>query len=299
MGVLPQQRHNTKSLSFLFQDQDSSSTQSTDQSYPEVGSAQSGQVSIQCSKSSSHSKCTASGGLIRSSLGSQSFCFPPFQVDHNQPISHIAFHHAEPCFDGVFAAFGPQSKIHQAQLMGLTSVRVPLPFDLTEEPIYVNAKQYHAILRRRQFRAKLEAQNRLIRARKPYLHESRHLHALRRARGSGGRFLNSKQLQEANLKTDSRSGLKVSEGTRLNLGHGNMSESKNHADAENYRDGVCPTGSDITSASNNSDGMLQQREFSFRLSNYPPHNFGWNMQGYSADPSACGGGNQQRVSVLM
>ncbi|KAI9103000.1 hypothetical protein K1719_023439 [Acacia pycnantha] len=272
MGVMPQQRHNTKPLSFQFQDQDSSSTQSTDQSYPEVGSTQSGQVSILCSKSSSHSKCSASGGgLIRSSLGSQSFCFPPFQVDHNQPISHIAFHHAEPCFDGVFAAFGPQSKIHQAQLMGLTSVRT--------------------------VSYKLEAQNRLIKARKPYLHESRHLHALRRARGSGGRFLNSKQLQEANLKTDSRGGLKISEGTRLNLGHGNMSESKNHAD--NYRDGACPTGSDITSASNHGDGMLQQHEFNFRLSSYPPHNFGWNMQGYSADPSARGGGNQQRVSVLM
>ncbi|XP_028763164.1 nuclear transcription factor Y subunit A-3 [Neltuma alba] len=298
MGVLPQQRHNTKPLSFQFQDQDSSSTQSTGQSYPEDGSAQSGQISIRCSSSSARSKCVDSGGgLIRSSLGSQSFCFPPFQVDHNQSIAHIAFRHAEPYFDGVLAAYGPQSKIHQAQLMGLTSVRVPLPFDLTEEPIYVNAKQYHAILRRRQYRAKLEAQNKLTKARKPYLHESRHLHALRRARGSGGRFLNSKQLQEASLKTDSL-GLKVSEGTRLNLG-GNMSESKNHADVGNYRDGACPTGSDITSASN-SDGMFQQHESSFRLSSYPPH-IGWSMHGYSAEPGArgSGGGNQQHVSVLM
>ena len=50
---------------------------------------------------------------------------------------------------------------------GGTSARIPLPLELAEnEPIYVNPKQYHGILRRRQFRAKLEAQNKLVKARK-------------------------------------------------------------------------------------------------------------------------------------
>lgn len=53
------------------------------------------------------------------------------------------------------------------QMLGMSSTRVPLPLDFSEdEPIYVNAKQYHAILRRREVRAKLEAQNKLVKARK-------------------------------------------------------------------------------------------------------------------------------------
>ncbi|XP_076460659.1 uncharacterized protein LOC143293566 isoform X2 [Babylonia areolata] len=68
----------------------------------------------------------------------------------------------------------------------------PLPVpgsDTGDEPLYVNAKQYHRILKRRQARAKLEAAGRIPKERQKYLYESRHQHALNRTRGSGGIFV--------------------------------------------------------------------------------------------------------------
>ncbi|KAE9413509.1 hypothetical protein Angca_006976, partial [Angiostrongylus cantonensis] len=65
---------------------------------------------------------------------------------------------------------------------------VTAPVSKEEEPLYVNARQYHRILKRRAARQKLEAEGRLPKKRQKYLHESRHQHALARVRGEGGKF---------------------------------------------------------------------------------------------------------------
>ncbi|THU55843.1 hypothetical protein C4D60_Mb11t10910 [Musa balbisiana] len=231
MDFLAKDGNQVKQLSHPISDHDSS-TQSTGQSRQEASGTSEDNVHEQHISVNS-GVCNTYKNLVDGhmkpilSLGTSETAFSFPKLDYSQSFAHVPYPCADPYFGGILALCGPHAMIHP-QMVGIaSSARVPLPLQpAAEEPLYVNAKQYNAILRRRQLRAKLEAQNKLIKARKPYLHESRHLHAMKRARGSGGRFLNTKQLQkQKQTQTSAISGCQDHSGSKLCSGSGSIGSS--------------------------------------------------------------------------
>ncbi|KAK9068855.1 hypothetical protein SSX86_012971 [Deinandra increscens subsp. villosa] len=147
---------------------------------------------------------------------------PATENDISQPsniqyttLGQAAYPYPDPYYRSLFTPYETQPYLTQPypmqpmvhhQLMGIQHGGVPLPSDTVEEPVFVNAKQYHGILRRRQCRAKAESENKANKSRKqPYLHESRHLHALRRSRGCSGRFEKKDKQQKEGSDDNPRS----------------------------------------------------------------------------------------------
>ncbi|XP_015085134.1 nuclear transcription factor Y subunit A-8-like [Solanum pennellii] len=251
-----------------FQDQDSTSTLSTGQSnHVEAAMGKSNtvlqNVAVHPGWGGTYEVQAESGTNAPRSGESDTNTLPQPQVNHNHPMACVSYPFADTYFGRLVTAYGSNAIIYP-QMVGVTSTRVALPLECTESlPIYVNAKQYSAILKRRQVRAKLEAQNKLVKDRKPYLHESRHRHAMKRARGSGGRFLNTKNMQESKPSSPmhDRNIFKRQAG-------GNLSSSMvQHSESGSWGTST-QSGSDVTSIFSG-DNMFQQPEF--RVSGFPFH----------------------------
>ncbi|KAG5562290.1 hypothetical protein RHGRI_005125 [Rhododendron griersonianum] len=157
----------------------------------------------------------------------------PSLIGSGNAMGQAAYPYPDPYYRSIFAPYDAQPYPAQSytaqpmvhlQLMGIQQAGVPLPSDAVEEPVFVNAKQYHGILRRRQSRAKAELEKKMAKSRKPYLHESRHLHALKRARGCGGRFVNSKKNE--NQQQEEASGDKAQANTNVNSDQNNLAPSE-------------------------------------------------------------------------
>ncbi|XP_010464112.1 PREDICTED: nuclear transcription factor Y subunit A-2-like isoform X1 [Camelina sativa] len=165
---------------------------------------------------------------------------PSLELGFTHPSIYAKYPYGEQQYYGVVSAYGSQSRL-----------MLPLNMETEDGTIYVNSKQYHGIIRRRQSRAKAAAvldQKKLsTRSRKPYMHHSRHLHALRRPRGSGGRFLNTKSqtLEKSGTNAKKADGNKQVQPQQSNSQNSEVVHPE--SGIMNLSNGLNVTGSEVTS----------------------------------------------------
>ncbi|KAI5669644.1 hypothetical protein M9H77_19497 [Catharanthus roseus] len=257
-GSSPSLSDHMKQSESQFQEQDSSSTLSTCQSLYAMGNTARNNSMVQ-NHGSKHEHQN------KSSLPywNADYAFGQMQFDYNHNMTCVPYQWAESCFGALIAAYGPNALVYP-QMMGFNQARVPIPLDCAEDvPVYVNTKQFRAILRRRQMRAKLEAQNKIAKSRKPYLHESRHIHALKRPRGSGGRFLNAKQSDKSKPSVPTHSEDMACQRLGGDLSSGTEVQHSNSCSWETST----PSSSDVTSIFSGDD-IFQQREIRLSRSSF-------------------------------
>ncbi|XP_062149524.1 LOW QUALITY PROTEIN: nuclear transcription factor Y subunit A-3-like [Alnus glutinosa] len=257
VGSPPQFYHDIKHLGIQLPDEELSTIQLTGPSHHKLGAMGGTNSQDQCiSSESDQDEGSVKGveGQMKQVffLNNQDMMYNPSQVGHSHAMARVPYPYVEPCFGGLFTPYGPQAII-QPQMVGIAPARVPLPLDLADDgPIYVNPKQYHGILRRRQSRAKLEAQNKLVKTRKPYLHESRHRHAINRVRGSGGRFVSTGKLKNPDRSSTSSTHC-VADSNAFHPSK-SISECDNHEFETGQQVASLTTCSDTTTTTRVSDG---------------------------------------------
>ncbi|KAE8710435.1 Nuclear transcription factor Y subunit A-3, putative isoform 4 [Hibiscus syriacus] len=179
--------HHVKHLDLQLPDQESRSVQAIDKAPCEVGVI--GATKSQCnpSQSGQDGSCGKdTEGQVKPVflVNNPSTLLNPSLPSYNHSMAYAqnAYVYADTYIGGIFTPYGPQAFAH---LGGSAPARIPLPLELAEdEPIYVNPKQYGIL-----------GGGNIVQSSR---HKTNSL-KIERVRGSGGRFLSKKKLQQSDV----------------------------------------------------------------------------------------------------
>ncbi|KAM0672536.1 subunit B of CCAAT-binding transcription factor [Ordospora colligata] len=87
----------------------------------------------------------------------------------------------------------PSMMYPEKNLYGVYDYHFPYT-DQSFQPMYINPKQLNWIMKRKARRDVLDSL--MVANRRNYLHESRHIHAMKRLRAPSGRFLTKRETEE-------------------------------------------------------------------------------------------------------